>query len=196
MKHFMEIAGRRMAYLDEGQGPGTAVWSQLSVGQRHVGAANRGAQGQLSLHRSRAVGPRRFRPRSPKVAAPWRLWRGITWRCSMPSACRGVRVGGPLHRRYVGCGAGAAWCQTRLKGLVLMDSFVGLEPQITCERYLGMLAMIEQLGTVPAPIIEQVAPIFFASQPDEALDEPVSRRVWPLGQTRRLPPWWRWAAAL
>ncbi|MBC8674045.1 alpha/beta hydrolase [Aeromonas hydrophila] len=67
----------------------------------------------------------------------------------------------------VGLSIGGMWgvelarmAPARLKGLVLMDSFVGLEPQITCERYLGMLAMIEQLGTIPAPIVEQVAPLF------------------------------------
>jgi pimeloyl-ACP methyl ester carboxylesterase len=75
----------------------------------------------------------------------------------------------------VGLSIGGMWgvelarmAPARLKGLVLMDSFVGLEPQITCERYLGMLAMIEQVGTVP-PIAEQVAPLFFAHQPDAAL---------------------------
>jgi pimeloyl-ACP methyl ester carboxylesterase len=69
----------------------------------------------------------------------------------------------------------------RLKGLVLMDSFVGLEPQITCERYLGMLGMIGQLGTIPAPIVEQVAPLFFANQPDAALMADFKGRLatWP-----------------
>ncbi|MFE8730050.1 alpha/beta fold hydrolase, partial [Aeromonas hydrophila] len=88
----------------------------------------------------------------------------------------------------VGLSIGGMWgvelarmAPARLKGLVLMDSFVGLEPQITCERYLCMLAMIEQLGTVPAPIVEQVAPLFFANQPDEALMSGFKARLaaWP-----------------
>ncbi len=63
-----------------------------------------------------------------------------------------------------------------------MDSFVGLEPQITCERYLGMLAMIEQLGTIPVPIVEQVAPLFFADQPDADLMSGFKARLaaWPV----------------
>ena len=114
-----------------------------------MGAANRGPQGAVSLHRARTVGPRRFR----------RAARGA---CTLATLARDhlalLDALGIDEFVLVGLSIGGMWgvelarmAPARLKGLVLMDSFVGLEPQITCERYLGMLAMIEQLGTIPAP---------------------------------------------
>jgi pimeloyl-ACP methyl ester carboxylesterase len=167
MKHFMEIASRRMAYLDEGQGP------VLLFGHSYLWDSAMWA---------------------PQIAA----LKG-SYRCIVPELwghgdSDGLPEGGctlaTLARDHlalldalgidecvlVGLSIGGMWgvelarmAPSRIKGLVLMDSFVGLEPQITCERYLGMLAMIELAGTVPAPIIEQVAPIFFANQPDVTL---------------------------
>ena len=45
MKQFMEVAGRRMAYLDEGQGP-VLLLAKLPVGQRHVAPQAEASRGE------------------------------------------------------------------------------------------------------------------------------------------------------
>ncbi|EKP0307962.1 alpha/beta fold hydrolase [Aeromonas veronii] len=182
MKQFMEIAGRRMAYLDEGQGPvllfghsylwDSAMWaSQIEALKGHY----------------RCIVPELWGHGDSDL-----LPEGG---CTLATLARDhlalLDALGIDEFVLVGLSIGGMWgvelahmVPNRLKGLVLMDTFVGLEPQITCERYLGMLAMIEQLGVVPDPIIEQVAPIFFANQPDAALlaDFKARLAVWPAEQ--------------
>jgi len=47
--------------------------------------------------------------------------------------------------------------------LVIMDSFVGTEPSEAQQRYFQMLDMVEQLGSMPPPLIEQLIPIFLSA---------------------------------
>ena len=179
MKHFMEIAGRRMAYLDEGQGP------VLLFGHSYLWDSAMWAPQIEALKGSyRCIVPELWGHGDSDV-----LPEGA---CTLATLARDhlalLDALGIEECVLVGLSIGGMWgvelahmppdC---IKGLVLMDSFVGLEPQITCERYLGMLAAIEQLGTIPAPIIEQVAPIFFANQPDAALLAEFKERLaaWP-----------------
>ncbi|WP_033136958.1 alpha/beta fold hydrolase [Aeromonas finlandensis] len=179
MKHFMEIAGRRMAYLDEGQGP------VLLFGHSYLWDSAMWAPQIEALKSSyRCIVPELWGHGDSDV-----LPEGG---CTLATLARDhlalLDALGVDEFVLVGLSIGGMWgvelarmAPARLKGLVLMDSFVGLEPQITCERYLGMLAMIEQHGTVPAPIIEQVAPIFFANQPDVTLLADFKARLaaWP-----------------
>ncbi len=51
--------------------------------------------------------------------------------------------------------------------LVVMDSYVGEEPVETQQRYLQMLAMVEQLGKIPEPMVEQLLPIFLSADTRE-----------------------------
>ncbi|MFN3762548.1 MAG: alpha/beta fold hydrolase [Anaerolineae bacterium] len=46
--------------------------------------------------------------------------------------------------------------------LVLMDTYVGPEPEEKRLRYFGMLDMVEKARAVPAPIVEAVIPLFFS----------------------------------
>ncbi len=48
----------------------------------------------------------------------------------------------------------------RVLSLVMMDTFVGLEPEVTHKKYFAMLDTIAQLQVVPAPIVEAVVPMF------------------------------------
>ena len=186
MKQFMEIAGRRMAYLDEGQGPAllfghsylwdSAMWApQIEALKEHY----RCIVPELWGH-----GDSDVLPEGP---------------CTLATLARDhlalLDALGIDECVLVGLSIGGMWgvelarmAPARLKGLVLMDSFVGLEPQITCERYLGMLAMIEQVGAVPAPIADQVAPLFFAHQPDAALMAGFKARLaqWPADKVASL----------
>ena len=179
MKHFMEIAGRRMAYLDEGQGP------VLLFGHSYLWDSAMWAPQIEALKSSyRCIVPELWGHGDSDVLPDGG--------CTLATLARDhlalLDVLGIEEYVLVGLSIGGMWgvelarmAPNRIKGLVLMDSFVGLEPQITCERYLGMLAMIEQHGTVPAPIIEQVAPIFFANQPDATLLADFKARLatWP-----------------
>lgn len=62
-----------------------------------------------------------------------------------------------------------------IKALVVMDSYVGTEPEETRLRYFGMLDMIEQLGTIPPALADQIAPLFFSPVTTEHCPEIVSR---------------------
>ena len=72
----------------------------------------------------------------------------------------------PCH--VIGLSVGGMWgaelalrCPQRVRSLVMMDTYVGPEPEAMRLRYFGMLDAIEAAGTIAAPLIEQVVPIFF-----------------------------------
>jgi len=46
--------------------------------------------------------------------------------------------------------------------LVLMDTYVGPEPEDSRLRYFGMMDAVEQAGTIPPPVLEAIAPLFFS----------------------------------
>ncbi|MFM1700156.1 alpha/beta fold hydrolase [Aeromonas salmonicida] len=179
MKQFMEIAGRQMAYLDEGQGP------VLLFGHSYLWDSAMWAP-QIAALKGQ------YRCIVPELWGHGDSDRLPEGPCTLATLARDhlalLDALGVEECVLVGLSIGGMWgielarmAPTRLKGVVLMDSFVGLEPQITCERYLGMLGMIGQLGTIPAPIVEQVAPLFFANQPNAALIDGFKERLasWP-----------------
>ncbi|MEA9557826.1 alpha/beta fold hydrolase [Xanthomonas nasturtii] len=68
----------------------------------------------------------------------------------------------------VGLSVGGMWgaelalmAPERVRSLVLMDTFLGAEPQATRARYFGMLDVIEAAGQVTPALIEAIVPIFF-----------------------------------
>ncbi|NOH80243.1 alpha/beta fold hydrolase [Vibrio sp. RE86] len=70
----------------------------------------------------------------------------------------------------VGLSVGGMWgtevvtlAPQRVQSLVLMDTFVGLEPEVTHNKYFAMLDAITQLKAIPDQIIEAVTPLFFAN---------------------------------
>ena len=69
----------------------------------------------------------------------------------------------------IGLSVGGMWATeltalvpARVKSLVIMDTFVGLEPQVSHSKYFAMLDMIRDLQKVPEVLIEQITPMFFA----------------------------------
>lgn len=71
----------------------------------------------------------------------------------------------------IGLSVGGMWgaelallAPQRVQSLVLMDTFLGLEPQVTHQKYFAMLETIEQLKMIPPAIVEAVVPLFFSSQ--------------------------------
>ncbi|MFL9592140.1 alpha/beta fold hydrolase [Aeromonas schubertii] len=179
MKQRIELGGRSLAYLDEGQGP------VILFGHSYLwDSAMWAPQVEALKGQYRCIVPELWGHGESDGLAAGRLTLADLARDHL-ALLDALGVGEFI---LVGLSIGGMWgvelarmVPERIKGLVLMDTFVGLEPQITCERYLGMLGAIEQLGTIPAPIVEQVAPLFFANQPDPALMAGFKARLaaWP-----------------
>ncbi len=49
-----------------------------------------------------------------------------------------------------------------LRALVLMDTYVGSEPQITQQRYFGLLDLLEKIQCFTKEILDQIVPMFFS----------------------------------
>lgn len=49
-----------------------------------------------------------------------------------------------------------------VKALVLMDTFVGPEPEETRLRYFAMMDTVEQAGRIPPPLADLIVPLFFS----------------------------------
>jgi len=67
----------------------------------------------------------------------------------------GLSVGGMWGARL------AVAAPERIRGLVLMDTFTGAEPEATRQYYFSMLKMIEDAGSIPPPLLDAITPIFF-----------------------------------
>ncbi len=52
----------------------------------------------------------------------------------------------------------------RVTSLVLMDTDLGKEPLELKTRYFGLIEMIQQLGNIPANMIEAITPLFFSPE--------------------------------
>ncbi|UUQ67579.1 alpha/beta fold hydrolase [Pseudomonas fuscovaginae UPB0736] len=70
----------------------------------------------------------------------------------------------------VGLSVGGMWgarlalaAPQRIRGLVLMDTYAGAEPEATRQYYFSMLKMIEDAGSIPPPLLDAIVPIFFKS---------------------------------
>jgi len=46
--------------------------------------------------------------------------------------------------------------------LVLMDTYVGPEPQETATRYFGMMDIVEKAGGIPPQMMDALVPLFFS----------------------------------
>jgi len=73
------------------------------------------------------------------------------------------------HFALVGLSVGGMWGAhlaldhpDTVAALVLMDTYLGLEPPATQARYFGMLDIVEQNGGIPTPMLEAIIPLFFS----------------------------------
>lgn len=69
----------------------------------------------------------------------------------------------------VGLSVGAMWAAElaliaphRVKALVLMDSYLGPEPEARRQQYWQMLNAVERLGAVPPPMVDALVPMFLS----------------------------------
>lgn len=63
----------------------------------------------------------------------------------------------------------AALAPERVKVLALMDSYLGDETPEARQRYMGMLAAVEQAGAITSPLLEHVASLFYSDDVPDAL---------------------------
>ncbi|MCP5469296.1 MAG: alpha/beta fold hydrolase [Chlamydiales bacterium] len=49
-----------------------------------------------------------------------------------------------------------------VKALVIMDSYLGREPEVTQNKYFCMLDVVEAQKGFPPPLLEQIVPLFFS----------------------------------
>ncbi|MDP5009438.1 MAG: alpha/beta hydrolase, partial [Glaciimonas sp.] len=68
----------------------------------------------------------------------------------------------------VGLSVGGMWAEaltqlapTRVRKLMMMDTYVGAEPLDSQAKYLGMLTQIEKDGFISDPLLDIIVPIFF-----------------------------------
>lgn len=70
----------------------------------------------------------------------------------------------------VGLSVGGMWgtelalkAPGRVNALVLMDTFIGYEPEVAKAKYFAMFDTIEQMGMVPPSMVDTITPLFFAN---------------------------------
>ena len=85
------------------------------------------------------------------------------------------------HFSVVGQSVGAMWgaelvlkAPTRVKTLIMLNSFIGFEPEVTRAKYDGMLDMITAAKAIPAPLISAISPLFFANDAENNTPELVT----------------------
>lgn len=67
----------------------------------------------------------------------------------------GLSVGGMWGARLALAAPG------RVQSLVLMDTYVGVEPEATRQYYFSLFDKIEASGSIPEPLLDIIVPIFF-----------------------------------
>ena len=73
----------------------------------------------------------------------------------------GLSVGGMWGAEVV------AMAPRRVNAIALMDTFVGLEPEVAHKKYFAMLETINTVKHVPEAIIAAVTPLFFARNAEQ-----------------------------
>jgi pimeloyl-ACP methyl ester carboxylesterase len=63
----------------------------------------------------------------------------------------------------------------RVKALVLLNTFIGLEPEVNCLKYSKMFEIVEQEKGFPEPLVDQIVPLFFAKKSVEANERYVAQ---------------------
>ncbi|QSX39295.1 alpha/beta fold hydrolase [Shewanella cyperi] len=70
----------------------------------------------------------------------------------------------------IGLSVGAMWgaelallAPGRVQTLVMLDSFIGFEPEVTRDKYFGMLDIIKQQQAIPDSLADAIVPLFFAT---------------------------------
>ncbi|CAM3907887.1 Pimeloyl-ACP methyl ester carboxylesterase [Paracidovorax anthurii] len=81
----------------------------------------------------------------------------------------------------VGLSVGGMWgaelalqAPGRVRSLVMMDTYLGAEPEATRQRYFGMLDAIEAAGQITPALVNAIVPIFFRPGTDPSAPRPAA----------------------
>ncbi|CAH0536361.1 alpha/beta fold hydrolase [Vibrio marisflavi] len=166
------IDGKELAYLDKGEGPvvllGHSYLWDHKMWQPQIEALSENYRcivPDLWAHGQSAYAPERVRSLKDIAADMLALMNHLDVE---QFSVVGLSVGGMWGAELT------LLAPERVKSLVMMDTFVGLEPEITHQKYFSMLDTIANVQMVPEPILEAVVPMFFAKNGAEKSPELVA----------------------
>jgi len=158
-KHFIEIDGARMSYVDEGQGfpvllGHSYLWSaemwqpQIEALSQHF----RVIVPELWGHGDSDAPPATTTDMSALARQHLALLDALDIaKCHLVGLSVGGMWGAQLAIEHPG----------RVDRLVLMDTYLGAEPEATRLKYFGLLDAASAAGFFPEPLLDIVVPIFF-----------------------------------
>ncbi|QTH16098.1 alpha/beta fold hydrolase [Pseudomonas corrugata] len=156
---FATLDGQPLHYLDQGHGPVVVLGSSY-LWDHGMWAPQIEA---LSRH---------YRVIAPDLwghGQSGRLPEGTTSLDDLARQALGLMDQLGINRfSLVGLSVGGMWgarlafmAPERLQALVLMDTYVGVEPEPTRLYYFSLFDKIEASGSIPEPLLDIVVPIFF-----------------------------------
>ncbi|MDD1793296.1 alpha/beta hydrolase [Enterovibrio sp. ZSDZ42] len=170
--HKIQINGRNMSYLDVGDGPvvlfGHSYLWDSAMWKPQIDALSK---------QYRCIVPDLW-AHGQSDAAPDSTTTLIDYANDVLSLMDSLDV---EQFALVGLSVGGMWgtelvlkAPTRVNALVLMDTFVGYEPEVAKAKYVAMFDTIEQLEMVPPPMIDAITPLFFANDAEQENPELVA----------------------
>ncbi|BDR14617.1 2-succinyl-6-hydroxy-2,4-cyclohexadiene-1-carboxy late synthase [Vibrio sp. STUT-A11] len=164
-----EIEGQQLAYLDKGEGP-VLLFGHSYLWDNQMWAP----QVEVLSQFYRCIVPDLW-AHGESEAAPASTRSLVDYAQHMLALMDHLEV---EEFSIVGLSVGGMWgaeltaqAPQRVKSLVLMDTFIGWEPEVTHKKYFAMLDTINQVQSVPEPIVDAVAPLFFANNVEQANPE-------------------------
>lgn len=164
-RHQHEIAGSTLSYLDIGQGP------VLLFGHSYLWCA------------------KSWLPQLEQLSKNYRCIVPDLWAHgqsgAIPKDCRNlVDLGQNMLElmdridistfTIIGQSVGGMWgtelalsAPARVNGLVLINTFIAFEPEVTREKYMAMLNQVKNAQAVEATLIEQIAALYFGNHTHE-----------------------------
>jgi pimeloyl-ACP methyl ester carboxylesterase len=156
---FVTIDGQPLHYIDQGAGPavllaGSYLWDQSMWAPQIAALSQQYRVIALDLWGHGESGP---------------LPEGTTSLDDIARQALGLLDHLDIDRvTLVGLSVGGMWgvrlalsAPQRLNGLVLMDTYVGVEPEPTRQYYFSLFKMIEETGVIAPQLLDIVVPIFF-----------------------------------
>ena len=156
---FVTIDGQPLHYIDQGTGPavllaGSYLWDQAMWAPQIAALSRQYRVIALDLWGHGESGPLPEGTQSLDDIA--RQARGLLDHLDIDRVTLvGLSVGGMWGVRL------ALSAPKRINGLVLMDTYVGVEPEPTRQYYFSLFKQIEDSGVIAPQLLDIVVPIFF-----------------------------------
>jgi pimeloyl-ACP methyl ester carboxylesterase len=156
---FATIDGQTLHYLDQGTGPvvllaGSYLWDQAMWAPQIAALSPHYRVVALDLWGHGESGPMPEGTRSLDDIARQAL--ALLDHLDIDRVTLvGLSVGGMWGTRL------ALSAPQRINGLVLMDTYLGVEPEPTRQYYFSLFKQIEDTGVISAALLDIVVPIFF-----------------------------------